>query len=165
MVKKVITIKDIKKGTQFCEPSAKSPRNEIMTVVDIKYNPRVGEPVKDMWGGAVWSEPLATVYAVGEITKERRGYSVQSEDYNLADWLTFIDTPEDRINAIYADRRYWATIELKRHFPEILKALQELANYPAQFQKDKKMNKLAKTIHTAYIYYCGVAIEEEKAKK
>lgn len=165
MGKKVITIKDIKKGTQFCEPSAKSPRNEIMTVVDIKYNPHAGRPVKDMWGGVVWAEPLATVYAVGAITKERRGYSVQSEDSNLADWLTFIDTPEDRINAIYADRRHWATVELERHLPDILKALQELSKYPAQLEKDKVMKKMVKSLQEAYLYYCGLVIKEEKSKK
>jgi len=142
MEKKVITIKDIKKGTQFCEPSAKSPRNEIMTVVDIKYNPRAGEPVKDMWGGVVWSEPLATVYAVGEITKERRGYSVQSEDYNLADWLTFIDTPEERINAIYANRRETAVRAIKRCMPEMLKAVTELPKFAAQLDKDEDMKRV-----------------------
>lgn len=164
MGKKVITIKDIKKGTQFCEPSAKSPRNEIMTVVDIKYNPHAGRPVKDMWGGVVWAEPLATVYAVGAITKERRGYSVQSEDYNLADWLTFIDTPEDRINAIYADRRYWAMYRVKQHLPEIIKELQEVTKFPAQLEKDKVMKTMVKSLQEAYLYYCGLAIKEEKSK-
>ena len=141
---KKITIKDIKRGMLLCEPGCVYPKNEVQEVVDIKYNPRAGAPVKDMWGGVVWSEPFAEIIAVGKITGERRGYSVQSQDSELQDWIHFIDNEQGRINAIYADRRQWLMYHAKSMLEkaDLLRYYEDMVKLPSQYNKDKEVKEL-----------------------
>ena len=144
MGKKIITIKDVKRGMLLCEPSCVYPKNEVQEVVDIKYNPRAGAPVKDMWGGVVWSEPFAQIITVGKTTGERRGYSVQSQDSELQDWIHFIDKEQDRINAIYADRRQWLMYHTRRMLKDanLSRYYEDMVKLPSQFNKDKEAKEL-----------------------
>lgn len=145
-----ITIKDIKIGTTFCQPELVIPHNQMMTIIDIKYNRNAGKPVNDMWGNEVWPEPFATIEAIGSITGEKKGYAVQSEDSDLSDWLTFC-TPKERIEAIYADRRKKVINTANRHLGEIVSAMQELRNYPTCLDKDEKMKNLIEYVAKAMI--------------
>lgn len=147
-MEKKITIKDVKIGMLICDPAYVSPDNEIQEIIDIEYNPKAGEPVKDMFGGVVWSEPFATIKTVGKTTGKRRGYSVQSADSELQDWITFIKKPEDRMNAIYADRR-----DMAIHFTKVAFEDEDLARYikevkkcPAQLKNDKAMSEVVELI-------------------
>ena len=147
-MEKKITIKDIKRGMLICEPGCVYPHNEVQEIIDIKYNPRAGEPVKDMWGGTVWSEPFAEIITVGKITGERTGYSVQSEDSDLSSWINFINSPEERIEKIYKDRRYWAKHHLQRVFQDrdLQRYIEDVKKYPAQLGEDKEMKELIKLV-------------------
>jgi hypothetical protein len=147
-MEKKITIKDVKIGMLICDPAYVSPDNEIQEIIDIEYNPKAGEPVKDMFGGVVWSEPFATIKTVGKTTGKRRGYTVQSADSELQDWITFIKNPEDRMNAIYADRR-----DMAIHFTKVAFEDEDLARYikevkkcPAQLKSDKAMSEVVELI-------------------
>lgn len=145
---KKVTIKDIKRGMLICNPECVYPHNEVKEIIDIKYNPRAGEPVKDMWGGTVWDEPFAEIIAVGKITGERTGYSVQTEDSDLSSWITFIKSPEERIEKIYQDRRYWAKYHLQRVFQDrdFRRYIEDVKKYPAQLGEDKEMRELIKLV-------------------
>lgn len=136
-----ITIKDIKVGTTYCQPELVSPHNQMMRITGIKYNKNAGRPCTDMWGGTVWAEPFATIEAVGLLTGETGGFTVQTEDSDLSSWLTFC-TPEERINAIYANRRETAVRAIKRCVPEMLKAVTELPKFAAQLDKDEDMKRV-----------------------
>lgn len=136
-----ITIKDIKVGTTFCQPELVSPHNQMMRVTGIKYNKNAGKPCKDMWGGTVWAEPFATIEAVGELTGEQKGYTVQTEDSDLSSWLTFC-TPEQRIDLVYASRKANAINIIKRNLPEMIAAIQELPKFAKQLNGDEDMKKV-----------------------
>ena len=146
-----ITIKDIKVGMKFCQPELVHPHNQMMTIKSIKYNKNAGKPIKDMWGSVVWAEPLATIMAVGSITKKKKYYSVQSKNSNLSDWLTFTNKPSERINAIYQNRREELVRVAKENLKEVIKKLDELKKYPAPFRKDASMQKFANYIEKATI--------------
>lgn len=92
---KGITIKDVCRGTLFFTKGYVSPYNALMEVVDIEYNKNAGKSVKDMWGGTVWEEPFASIKARNTITDEISGYSVQTENSVLSDWLTFVKDREE----------------------------------------------------------------------
>lgn len=146
---KKVTIKDIKRGMLICNPECVYPHNEVKEIIDIKYNPRAGEPVKDMWGGTVWAEPFAEIITVGKITGERTGYSVQTEDSDLSDWITFIKNPEERIEKIYQDRRYWAMYHAKRVLEDqqyFMRWFDDIKKYPAQLDADKEMKELVSLV-------------------
>lgn len=147
-MEKKITIKDVKIGMLICDPAYVSPDNEIQEIIDIEYNPKAGEPVKDMFGGVVWSEPFATIKTVGKTTGKRRGYTVQSVDSELQDWITFIKNPEDRINAIYADRRKMTIYQAKRIFEsrDFTRWYEEIKKFPLQYRKDKEMKRLVELL-------------------
>ena len=147
----MVTIKDIKVGTKFCEPELVHPHNQMMTVTGIKYNENAGRPVRDMWGGEVWAEPFATIEAVGSITGEKKGYTVQSADSDLSGWLTFIETPEERIDLIYQNRREEVIKLANRNLSEIVQKLQDIRNYPAQLDKDDKMKHLIELVAKAML--------------
>lgn len=136
-----ITIKDIKVGTTYCQPELVSPHNQMMKITGIKYNKHAGRPCKDMWGGTVWAEPFATIEAVGLLTGEVGGFTVQTEDSDLSSWLTFC-TPEERINAIYASRKDNAIRVIKRNLPEMIAAIQELPKFAKQLNGDEDMKKV-----------------------
>lgn len=147
----MVTIKDIKIGTKFCEPELVHPNNQMMTVTGIKYNENAGRPVKDMWGGVVWAEPFATIEAVGSITGEKKGYTVQSAESDLSDWLSFIENPEERINLIYQNRREEVIKLANRNLAEIVQKMQDIRNYPAQLDKDDKMKHLIELVAKAML--------------
>lgn len=147
----MVTIKDIKIGTKFCEPELVHPHNQMMTITGIKYNENAGRPVRDMWGGEVWAEPFATIEAVGSITGEKKGYTVQSADSDLSDWLTFIENPEERINLIYQNRREEVIKLANRNLSEIVQKLQDIRNYPAQLDKDQSMKNLIEYVAKAML--------------
>ena len=147
----MVTIKDIKIGTKFCEPELVHPHNQMMTVTGIKYNENAGRPVKDMWGGVVWAEPFATIEAVGSITGEKKGYTVQSADSDLSDWLTFIENPEERINLIYQNRREEVIKLANRNLSEIFQKLKDIRNYPVQLDKDQSMKNLIEYVAKAML--------------
>lgn len=92
---KGITIKDVCRGTLFFIKDYVYPYNALMEVVDIEYNKNAGEPVKDVWGGTVWEQPFASIKARNTITNEISGYSVQTENSVLSDWLTFVKDREE----------------------------------------------------------------------
>ena len=150
MEKKTMRLKDIKVGMTYCHPENVYPHNELMKVTGIKYNRNAGAPVKDMWGGTVWSEPFADVEAVGTITGEKSGFTVQSEDSDL-DWMLWVDSPEERMNAIYADRREDIIELTHENLGEIVEKMQEIRKYPAQLDKDEKMKRLIELIAKAMI--------------
>lgn len=150
MEKKTMRLKDIKVGMTYCHPENVYPHNELMKVTGIKYNRNAGAPVKDMWGGTVWSEPFADVEAVGTITGEKSGFTVQSEDSKL-DWMLWVDSPEERMNAIYADRREDIIELTHENLGEIVEKMQEIRKYPAQLDKDEKMKRLIELIAKAMI--------------
>lgn len=147
----MVTIKDIKIGTKFCEPELVHPHNQMMTVTGIKYNENAGRPVRDMWGGEVWAEPFATIEAVGSITGEKKGYTVQSAESDLSDWLTFIENPEERINLIYQNRREEVIKLANRNLAEIVQKMQDIRNYPAQLDKDQSMKNLIEYVAKAML--------------
>ena len=147
----MVTIKDIKIGTKFCEPELVHPHNQMMTVTGIKYNENAGKPCLDMWGAKVWEEPFATIEAVGSITGEKKGYTVQSADSDLSGWLTFIETPEERINLIYQNRREEVIKLANRNLAEIVQKLQDIRNYPAQLDKDENMKNLIEYVAKAML--------------
>ena len=150
MEKKALKLKDIKVGMTYCHPDYVYPSNELMTVTDIKYNENAGEPCRDMWGGVVWEEPLAEVEAVGSITGKKSGFCVQSENSDL-DWMLWVNSPEERIEAIYADRRKEIIRTTNRCLSEVVKKMQEIHNYPAQLDKDDKMKHLIELIAKAML--------------
>lgn len=94
-MKKEITIKDVCRGTLFFQKEYVAPHNALMEVVDIEYNKKAGQPIKDQWGGTVWEEPFATIKARNSITGEVSGYTVQSENSVLSDWLTFVKDKDE----------------------------------------------------------------------
>lgn len=147
----MVTIKDIKVGTKFCEPELVHPHNQMMTVTGIKYNENAGRPVRDMWGGEVWAEPFATIEAVGSITGEKKGYTVQSADSDLSGWLTFIETPEERINLIYQNRREEVIKLANKNLAEIVQKIQDIRNYPAQLDNDQSMKNLIEYVSKAML--------------
>lgn len=147
----MVTIKDIQVGTKFCEPELVHPHNQMMTVTGIKYNENAGRPVRDMWGGEVWAEPFATIEAVGSITGEKKGYAVQSAESDLSDWLTFIETPEERINLIYQNRREEVIKLANRNLADIVQKMQDIRNYPAQLDKDQSMKNLIEYVAKAML--------------
>lgn len=147
----MVTIQNISIGTKFCEPELVHPHNQMMTVTGIKYNENAGRPVRDMWGGEVWAEPFATIEAVGSITGEKKGYTVQSADSDLSDWLTFIETPEERINLIYQNRREEVIKLANRNLAEIVQKMQDIRNYPAQLDKDQSMKNLIEYVAKAML--------------
>ncbi len=146
-----VTIKNICIGTKFCQPELVHPHNEMMTVTGINYNKNAGAPVKDMWGGTVWAEPFATIMAVGSITGKSKGYTVQSDDADLSGWLTFIENPKERINAIYNNRREEVMRVAKRNLSEIVQKLQDITKYPAQLDKDESMKNLIEHVSKAML--------------
>ena len=146
----MVTIKDIKIGTTFCEPELVHPHNQMMTVTGIKYNENAGKPCLDMWGGEVWSEPFATIEAVGSITGVKKSYAVQSEDSDLSDWLTFC-SPEERINLIYQNRREEVIRVANRNLSEIVQKLQDIRKYPSQLDKDQNMKNLIEHVTKAML--------------
>ena len=150
MEKKALRLKDIKVGMTYCFPENVYPHNELMTVTAIKYNENAGAPCYDMSGGVVWSEPLAEVEAVGTITGEKSGFCVQSKDSEL-DWMLWVNSPEERMQAIYADRRKEVIDTAKENLGEIVKAMRELRNYPAYLDKDEKMKHLMNLIAQAML--------------
>lgn len=95
IVKKDITIKDVCRGTLFFQKEYVAPHNALMEVVDIVYNKDAGKPIKDQWGGTVWEEPFASIKVRNSITGEISGYTVQSENSVLSDWLTFVKDREE----------------------------------------------------------------------
>lgn len=147
----MVTIQNISIGTKFCEPELAHPHNQMMTVTGIKYNENAGRPVRDMWGGEVWAEPFATIEAVGSITGEKKDYTVQSADSDLSGWLTFIETPEERINLIYQNRREEVIKLANRNLAEIVQKLQDIRNYPAQLDKDENMKNLIEYVAKAML--------------
>lgn len=147
---KVLKLKDIKEGMTFCYPHSSYPHNELMTVTGIKYNENAGEPVKDMWGGVVGEEPFASVEAVGSITGEKSSFCVYSEDIDSI-WRLWVNSPEERIEAIYADRRKRVIETTNRCLGEVVKEMQEIHNYPAQLDKDDKMKLLIELVAKAMI--------------
>jgi hypothetical protein len=146
----MITIQNISVGTKFCQPELIHPHNQMMTVTGIKYNRNAGRPVRDMWGGEVWSEPFATIEAVGSITGVKKSYAVQSEDSDLSDWLTFC-SPEERINLIYQNRREEVIRVVNRNLAEIVQKLQDIRNYPSQLDKDQSMKNLIEYVAKAML--------------
>ena len=150
MEKKALKLQDIKVGMTYCHPDNVYPHNELMTVTGIKYNENAGRPVKDMWGGVVWAEPFAEVEAVGTITGEKSGFTVQSKDSKL-DWMLWVNSPEERMQAIYADRREEVIKTAKENLGEIVGAMRELRNYPAYFDKDEKMKHLVELVAKAML--------------
>ena len=150
MEKKALKLQDIKVGMTYCHPDHVYPHNELMTVTGIKYNENAGRPVKDMWGGVVWAEPFAEVEAVGTITGEKSGFTVQSKDSKL-DWMLWVNSPEERIEAIYADRRKRVIETANRCLGEVVKKMQEIHNYPAQLDKDEKMKHLMDLVAKAML--------------
>ena len=150
MEKKVLKLKDIKVGMTYCHPDYVYPSNELMTVTGIEYNKNAGEPCRDMFGGVVWAEPLAEVEAVGTITGKKGGFTVQSEDSDL-DWMLWVNSPEERIEAIYADRRKKIISTTNRCLSEVVKKMQEIHNYPAQLDKDDKMKLLIELVAKAML--------------
>jgi hypothetical protein len=148
---KKVTIKNICIGSKFCQPDLATPHNQMMTVVDIEYNKDAGEPCRDMWGSVVWEKPFATIYAVGSLTGERKGYTVQSEDSDLSSWLTFIENPQERINLIYQNRRKEVISLAHRNLAEIVQKLQVINGYPAQLDKDQKMKNLIEYVAKAML--------------
>lgn len=147
----MVTIQNISIGTKFCQPELVHPHNQMMTVTGIKYNKNAGRPVRDMWGGEVWAEPFATIEAVGSITGEKKGYTVQSADSDLSDWLTFIENPEERINLIYQNRREEVIRVANRNLAEIVQKLQDIRNYPVQLDKDQSMKNLIEHVAKAML--------------
>lgn len=147
----MIMIQNISVGTKFCQPELVHPHNQMMTVTGIKYNKNAGRPVRDMWGGEVWAEPFATIEAVGNITGEKKGYTVQSADSDLSGWLTFIENPEERINLIYQNRREEVIRVANRNLAEIVQKLQDIRNYPAQLDKDENMKNLIEYVAKAML--------------
>ena len=147
----MVTIQNISIGTKFCQPELIHPHNQMMTVTGIKYNKNAGRPVRDMWGGEVWAEPFATIEAVGSITGEKKGYTVQSADSDLSDWLTFIENPEERINLIYQNRREEVIRVANRNLAEIVQKLQDIRNYPVQLDKDQSMKNLIEHVAKAML--------------
>ena len=150
MEKKALKLKDIKVGMTYCHPNHVYPHNELMTVTGIKYNKHAGRPCRDMWGGVVWSEPFASVEAVGTITGEKSGFAVQSENSDL-DWMLWVNSPEERIEAIYADRRKNVISATNRCLSEVMKKMQEIYNYPVQLDKDEKMKHLMDLVAKAML--------------
>ena len=150
MEKKALKLQDIKVGMTYCHPDHVYPHNELMTVTGIKYNKNAGAPCRDMWGGVVWSEPLAEVEAVGTITGEKGGFCVQTKDSEL-DWMLWVNSPEERMQAIYADRRKEVIDTANENLGEILEAMKELRNYPAYLDKDEKMKHLMDLVAKAMI--------------
>jgi hypothetical protein len=150
MEKKALRLKDIKVGMTYCHPDYVYPHNELMTVTGIKYNENAGRPIKDMWGGEVWAEPFAEVDAIGTITGEKGGFSVQSEDSDL-DWMLWVNSPEERMQAIYADRRKEVIDTAKENLGKIVEAMRELRNYPAYLDKDEKMKHLTDLVAKAML--------------
>jgi hypothetical protein len=150
MEKKALRLKDIKEGMTFCYPHNIYPSNELMTVTCIKYNENAGEPCRDMFGGVVWAKPLAEVEAVGSITGKKGGFYVQSEDDDL-DWMLWVNSPEERMQAIYADRRKEVIDTAKKNLGEIVEAMRELRNYPAYLDKDEKMKHLTDLVAKAML--------------
>lgn len=146
----MITIQNISVGTKFCQPELVHPHNQMMTVTGIKYNRNAGRPVRDMWGGEVWSEPFATIEAVGSITGEKKGYAVQSEDSDLSGWLTFC-SPKERIERIYQNRREEVIRVANRNLAEIVQKLQDIRNYPSQLDKDQNMKNLIEHVAKAML--------------
>lgn len=146
----MVTIKDIQVGTKFCEPELVHPHNQMMTVTGIKYNENAGRPVRDMWGGEVWAEPFATIEAVGSITGEKKGYTVQSAESDLSGWLTFC-SPEERIERIYQNRREEVIRVANRNLSEIVQKLQDIRNYPSQLDKDQNMKNLIEHVAKAML--------------
>lgn len=47
---KKITIQDVHAGTLFCQPEYVYPYNALIEVVEIEYNEKYGQPIKDEWG-------------------------------------------------------------------------------------------------------------------
>lgn len=150
MEKKALKLQDIKVGMTYCHPDHVYPHNELMTVTGIKYNKNAGAPCRDMWGGVVWSEPLAEVEAVGTITGKKGGFCVQSENSEL-DWMLWVNSPEERMQAIYADRRKDVIDTVNENLGEILEKMKELRNYPAYLDNDKQMKHLMDLVAMAMI--------------
>ena len=146
-----VTIKNISIGSKFCQPELATPHNQMMTVVDIEYNKDAGEPCRDMWGAVVWEKPFATIYAVGSLTGERKGYTVQSADSDLSSWLTFIENPQERMEAIYNNLREDVIRVANRNLSEIVQKLQAIKGYPAQLNKDEKMKNLIEYVAKAML--------------
>ena len=91
-MKNDITIKDVCRGTLFYQ----APRGDLMEVVDIEYNKKAGQPIKDQWGGTVWEEPFASIKARNTVTGKISDYTVQSQDSVLnKNWLTFVKDKEE----------------------------------------------------------------------
>lgn len=151
MANRVITIKDINVGMTFCQPGLVSPHNQMMTITGIKYNKKAGKPIKDIYGATVWNEPFAFIEAVGSITGKKQDYAVQSENSNIANWLTFVDSPEDRISLIYQKLRDKVIDMVHDNLGEIVKTMEEIRKYPAQLEKDDKMKNLIELVAKAMI--------------
>lgn len=96
IIRTPLTIKDVKVGTLYFEPTCVAPYNELCRVTQIIPNPTAGETVKDLWGGVVWHEPAYTIKSVGLTTGKEKGCVVQSDNQILNNgFLMFAETEED----------------------------------------------------------------------
>jgi hypothetical protein len=99
------TIKDIKKGDLFCFLDHSEKFQNLYEVTEINQNKDGGKQVKDMWGGVVGEKPMFTIVGISPINSEKNGFSVQSENSNLDNWITFVDSKEDYYKKLYDYRK------------------------------------------------------------
>jgi hypothetical protein len=65
--------------------------------------------------------------------------------------MLWVNSPEERMQAIYADRRKEVIDTAKENLGEIVEAMRELRNYPAYLDKDEKMKHLMDLVAKAMI--------------
>jgi hypothetical protein len=99
------TIKDIKKGDLFCFLEHSEKFQNLYEVTEITQNKDGGKPMKDMWGGVVGEMPMFHIVGISLINSEKNGFSVQSENSNLDNWITFVDSKEDYYKKLYDHRK------------------------------------------------------------
>lgn len=88
-VKAMATIKDIKVGDKYFFTNHAEEFKKLYEITSIEVNNNAGEPIRDMFGGVVWSVPKYTIHSVSEDGK-KSSVSVQSDNTNFDGWITFI---------------------------------------------------------------------------
>ena len=112
------TINDIKVGDKFCFVSHCEEYDESYEVTGIKLNPKGGTPIRDMWGGIVWGEPMYHI-EYRNLDSGKKGYlAVQSGESDLDGWITFYGDDVKRNRLVYGYRR-------KRYIENLRKCLNE----------------------------------------
>lgn len=83
--KKERTIDDVKIGDRFYY------NKHLFKVSKIILNPKAGEPIRDMWGGQVWSEHYAELLAIDLDSLELGTWTIQRRDYKLDKNIIFLE--------------------------------------------------------------------------